>query len=122
MKYCQYVENLENHEFEHSVQLLKSSWGTRIIGADVPEAYGGLGLDKVASALIAEKMSRAGGFSITHGAHVGIGSFPIVLFGNEEQKKKYLPNLLLEKNCSLCINRARFRFGCIRCKNDSKIK
>ena len=38
-------------------------------------------------------MSLAGGFSITHGAHVGIGSFPIVLFGNEEQKKKYLPKL-----------------------------
>ena len=38
-------------------------------------------------------MSVAGGFSITHGAHVGIGSLPIVLFGNEEQKQKYLPKL-----------------------------
>ena len=52
-----------------------------------------LGLDKVSSALIAEKMAPAGGFGISHGAHVGIGSLPIVLFGNEEQKKKYLPLL-----------------------------
>ena len=52
-----------------------------------------LDLIKLASALITEKMSRAGGFSITHGAHVGIGSLPIVLFGNEEQKQKYLPVL-----------------------------
>lgn len=87
------VEKLENHEFEHSVKLLKSAGELGLLGADVPEEYDGLGLDKIASALIAEKMSRAGGFSITHGAHVGIGSLPIVLFGNEEQKQKYLPKL-----------------------------
>lgn len=87
------VEHLENHEFEHSVRLLKSAGELGLLGADVPEEYEGLGLDKISSALIAEKMSVAGGFSITHGAHVGIGSLPIVLFGNEEQKKKYLPKL-----------------------------
>lgn len=87
------VEKLENHEFDHSVRLLKSAGELGLLGADVPEQYGGLGLDKIASALIAEKMSVAGGFSITHGAHVGIGSLPIVLFGNEEQKQKYLPLL-----------------------------
>jgi len=88
-----YIENLENHEFEHSVRLLKEAGELGLLGADVPEEYGGLGLDKVSSALIAEKMSQAGGFAISHGAHVGIGSLPIVLFGNEEQKKKYLPAL-----------------------------
>jgi len=87
------IEKLENHEFEYSVKLLKSAGELGLLGADVPEEYDGLGLDKVSSALIAEKMSRAGGFSITHGAHVGIGSLPIVLFGNEEQKQKYLPKL-----------------------------
>lgn len=87
------VEHIENHEFDRSVALLKSAGALGLLGADVPEEYGGLGLDKVSSALIAEKMSRAGGFSITHGAHVGIGSLPIVLFGNEEQKQKYLPAL-----------------------------
>ncbi|WP_433744248.1 acyl-CoA dehydrogenase family protein [Falsibacillus pallidus] len=87
------VEHLENHEFDRSVKLLKQAGDLGLLGADVPEEYGGLGLDKVSSALIAEKMSRAGGFSISHGAHVGIGSLPIVLFGNEEQKQKYLPAL-----------------------------
>jgi alkylation response protein AidB-like acyl-CoA dehydrogenase len=87
------IEKLENHEFEHSVRLLKAAGDIGLLGADVPEEYGGLALDKVSSALIAEKMSRAGGFSITHGAHVGIGSLPIVLFGNEDQKQKYLPKL-----------------------------
>lgn len=87
------VEHLENHEFDRSVKLLKQAGDLGLLGADVPEEYGGLGLDKVSSALISEKMARAGGFSITHGAHVGIGSLPIVLFGNEEQKQKYLPAL-----------------------------
>jgi alkylation response protein AidB-like acyl-CoA dehydrogenase len=87
------LEHLENHEFDRSVQLLKQAGELGLLGADVPEEYGGLGLDKISSALIAEKMSRAGGFSISHGAHVGIGSLPIVLFGTEEQKQKYLPAL-----------------------------
>lgn len=86
------IENLENHEFEHSVRLLKKAGELGLLSADIPEEYDGLGLDKISSALISEKMSVAGGFSITHGAHVGIGSLPIVLFGNDEQKKKYLPS------------------------------
>ncbi|MGV3466680.1 MAG: acyl-CoA dehydrogenase family protein [Heyndrickxia sp.] len=87
------VEYLEKHEFDRSVKLLKSAGELGLLGADVPEEYGGLDLDKVSSALIAEKMAKAGGFSISHGAHVGIGSLPIVLFGNEDQKQKYLPAL-----------------------------
>ncbi|HWL12426.1 MAG TPA: acyl-CoA dehydrogenase family protein [Ureibacillus sp.] len=87
------IENLENHEFEHSVRLLKKAGELGLLAADVPEEYEGLELDKISSALITEKMSPAGGFSITHGAHVGIGSLPIVLFGNHEQKSKYLPKL-----------------------------
>ncbi|KKB34218.1 acyl-CoA dehydrogenase family protein [Bacillus thermotolerans] len=87
------VPYLEKHEFDRSVKLLKEAGELGLLGADVPEEYGGLSLDKISSALIAEKMAGAGGFSITHGAHVGIGSLPIVLFGNEEQKQKYLPAL-----------------------------
>lgn len=87
------IDNLENHEFEHSVDLLKKAGELGLLGADVPEEYGGLALDKISSSLITEKFSRAGGFSVTHGAHVGIGSLPIVFFGNDEQKAKYLPKL-----------------------------
>lgn len=92
------LEYLEQHEFDRSVRLLKEAGELGLLGADVPEEYGGIGLDKVSSALIAEKFSRAGGFAITHGAHVGIGSLPIVLFGNEEQKKSIYHYLQLVKN------------------------
>lgn len=87
------IDNLENQEFDHSIALLKKAGELGLLSADVPEEYGGLGLDTISSSLITEKISLAGGFSITHGAHVGIGSLPIVFFGNDEQKKKYLPKL-----------------------------
>jgi len=87
------IDNLENHEFEHSVALLKKAGDLGLLGADVPEEYGGIALDTISSSLITEKFSRAGGFSVTHGAHVGIGSLPIVYFGNEDQKSRYLPKL-----------------------------
>ncbi|MCV9886818.1 acyl-CoA dehydrogenase family protein [Metabacillus halosaccharovorans] len=88
-----HLEDIENHQFVKSVKLLKQAGELGLLGADVPEEYGGFGLDKISSALITEKISRAGSFSLSFGAHVGIGSLPIVLFGNEEQKKKYLPEL-----------------------------
>jgi alkylation response protein AidB-like acyl-CoA dehydrogenase len=98
------VPYLEKHEFDRTVKLLKTAGELGLLGADVPEEYGGLALDKVSSALIGEKMSRAGGFSLSHGAHVGIGSLPIVLFGNEQQKQKYLPALATgEKLAAYCL-------------------
>ncbi|MGG4170346.1 acyl-CoA dehydrogenase family protein [Bacillus safensis] len=88
-----HIEQIENHEFEHSVRLLKKAGELGLLGADVPEEFGGLGLDKISSAIITEKFARAGSFSLSYGAHVGIGSLPIVLFGNQAQKETYLPGL-----------------------------
>lgn len=88
-----YIDEIENHQFEHSVRLLRKAGDLGLLGADVPEEYGGIGLDKISSAFITEKFSRAGSFSLSYGAHVGIGSLPIVFFGTEEQKKTYLPDL-----------------------------
>src|SRR5690625_3634201 len=87
------ADNLENHEFEHSVKLLKKAGELGLLSADIPEEYGGLAHDTISSSLITDKFSRAGGFSVTHGAHVGIGTLPIVFFGSHEQKEKYLPKL-----------------------------
>ncbi|MEH7118581.1 acyl-CoA dehydrogenase family protein [Neobacillus vireti] len=87
------LEHLENHEFDRTVKLLKKMGELGLLAVDVPEEFDGLGLDKITSSLITEKMAGAGGFSLSYGAHVGIGSLPIVLFGNDEQKKKYLPAL-----------------------------
>ncbi|MCA1031589.1 acyl-CoA dehydrogenase family protein [Bacillus timonensis] len=88
-----HLEDIENHQFDKSVKLLKQAGELGLLGVDVPEEYGGLGLDKISSSVITEKFARSGSFSLSYGAHVGIGSLPIVLFGNEEQKQKYLPFL-----------------------------
>jgi len=87
------IEHLENHEFDRTVKLLKKMGELGLLAVDVPEEFEGLGLDKITSSLITEKMSGASGFSLSYGAHVGIGSLPIVLFGNDEQRNKYLPAL-----------------------------
>jgi alkylation response protein AidB-like acyl-CoA dehydrogenase len=64
-----------------------------LMSGGTPEEYGGAGLDKVAATVLTEKISIYGGFATTHGAHAGIGTLPLVYFGTEEQKKKYLPKL-----------------------------
>src|SRR5690625_3172478 len=88
-----FIDQIENHEFEHSVKLLKKAGELGLLSADIPEEYGGLNLDKISSSLITEKFVRAGGFSITHGAHVGIDTLPFVLFCNIVQKINYLHKL-----------------------------
>lgn len=87
------TQEIESQNFELQRKLTIKAGELGLLGADIPEKYGGLGLDKVSSMLIAEKISMHGSFSVTFGAHTGIGTLPIVLFGNEEQKKKYLPKL-----------------------------
>ncbi|HKN23661.1 MAG TPA: acyl-CoA dehydrogenase family protein [Candidatus Acidoferrum sp.] len=64
-----------------------------LMSGGTPEEYGGAGLDKVAATMLTEKIAMYGGFAVTHGAHAGIGTLPLVYFGTEEQKKKYLPKL-----------------------------
>lgn len=74
-------------------ELLKKAGDLGLMMVDIPEDYGGLGLDKVTSSLITEKLAKGGSFSVSFGAHTGIGTLPIVYFGTEEQKRKYLPAL-----------------------------
>ena len=68
------LEEIENHNFDHTVRLLKQAGELGLLGADVPEEYGGLGLDKITSTLITEKISLGRSFGLSHGAHVGIGT------------------------------------------------
>ncbi|MGM0713580.1 acyl-CoA dehydrogenase family protein [Brevibacillus parabrevis] len=92
-----HLEELEKHSFDISVRLLKEAGELGLLAGDVPEKYEGLGLDKVSTALVTEKFSLARGFALSYGAHVGIGSLPIVYFGNEDQKQRYLPDLAYGK-------------------------
>ncbi|MHB9145998.1 MAG: acyl-CoA dehydrogenase family protein [Symbiobacteriia bacterium] len=84
---------IEEHNFDHSVALMKKAGELGLLSSDIPEEYEGLGLDKVSTTLITEAITRSGSWSLTHGAHTGIGTLPIVFFGTEEQKQKYLPVL-----------------------------
>ena len=87
------VKDLENKKPGLMPQLVKKGGEVGLMGGGVPEEYGGAGLDKIATTVLTEKLSIYGGFAVTHGAHAGIGTLPIVYFGTEEQKKKYLPKL-----------------------------
>ena len=79
--------------YEATRELLQKAGEVGLLGVEIPAEYGGLGLDKVSGCLIAEKAARDGSFAVSFTGHVGIGSLPIVYFGTEEQKRKYLPRL-----------------------------
>src|SRR5579864_4868058 len=84
---------LEQHKEGLMPQVLKKAGEVGLLGGGIPEEYGGAGLDKVSSTLLAEKLSAYASFAVTHGGHSGIGTVPIVYFGTEAQKKKYLPRI-----------------------------
>ena len=87
------IEKMEHKEFAVNRELLRTAGELGLSGVDVPEQYGGMQLDKVTSAIIADRIAKYGGFSTTWGAHTCIGTLPIVYFGTEAQKNKYLPGL-----------------------------
>src|ERR1700723_2533488 len=87
------IEKMEHKDFSISRDLLKKAGDLGLTGVEIPEAYGGLEMDKVTAAVIADHIAQYAGFATTWGAHTGIGLLPIVYFGTEEQKKKYLPRL-----------------------------
>jgi alkylation response protein AidB-like acyl-CoA dehydrogenase len=85
----------EIEEKKHGVvpDLLRRAGEIGLLAIEVPEAYGGLGLDKATALLVSERAAKLGSFSISWGAHTGIGTLPIVYYGSEAQKRRYLPKL-----------------------------
>src|SRR5215212_11614824 len=88
------LDQLETKDWALARDLVKRSAGLGLLGVDVPEAYGGVGLDKVASLVVSERMARSASFGATFGAHANLTIVPLMLFGTEAQKQKYLPKLL----------------------------
>jgi alkylation response protein AidB-like acyl-CoA dehydrogenase len=84
---------IEAKDFEVTRGLLKKAGDLGLMAIDIPEEYGGLAMDKTTSAIVADRLSIYASFSVAFSAHVGIGTLPIVWYGTEEQKKKYLPKL-----------------------------
>lgn len=84
---------IEKHEFTLSVELMRKAGELGLLGTAIPTEYGGMGQDVITALIIAEQVGRTGSFATTLICHIGIGSLPILYFGTEEQKKKYLPKL-----------------------------
>src|SRR5687767_13202581 len=93
------------HSLDSQVELMEKAGALGLIGAHMPEKFGGNPLDTNSNTLIAEELGKAGGsFDTSFAAHIGIGMLPILYFGNEEQKIKYLPGLSSGKlKASYCL-------------------
>jgi alkylation response protein AidB-like acyl-CoA dehydrogenase len=87
------ADRIEHKDWPLTRELIKKGSDLGLTSADVPEQYGGMEMDKVASAIIADHIAKNGSFAVTWGGHTGIGTLPIVYFGTEQQKQKYLPKL-----------------------------
>ncbi len=88
-------EELESHSKDATLRVFKQMGELGFLGIDTPEAYDGLGLDKTTACIVVDVLSFGGSVSlmVTMAAHTGIGTLPIIWYGNEEQKQKYLPKL-----------------------------
>jgi butyryl-CoA dehydrogenase len=84
---------IEAKNFAVTRALLRKAGELGLMAVDIPEEYGGLEMDKVTSALVAESMSQLASFSVAFSAHTGIGTLPFVWYGTPAQKQKYLPKL-----------------------------
>ena len=87
------IDKIEHKDFALTRELIKKASELGISSVDVPEEYGGMEMDKMSSAIIADRIAKSGSFSVSFLGHSGIGTLPIVYFGTEEQKKKYVPRL-----------------------------
>ena len=87
-------ERFENKDYKFTKEIMEKAGELGFLGVSVPEEYGGLGMDFVSTMLVCDYISSASGsLSTAYGAHTGIAILPITLYGNEEQKQKYIPKL-----------------------------
>src|SRR5882672_6579967 len=88
-----HIDELEKHNWKLARALVQKSADLGLIGANIPEEYGGLGLDQTSGALVGENIGRSASFATTLGAESGIGLLPIIYFATETAKHKYLPKI-----------------------------
>jgi alkylation response protein AidB-like acyl-CoA dehydrogenase len=88
-----HIPELETHKEGLMRQLVKKAGEIGLLGVGIPEEYGGAALDKISMAVLSEKICAYPSYMVAYGAHTGIGATPIVYFGTDAQKKKYLPKM-----------------------------
>ncbi|CAM3751516.1 acyl-CoA dehydrogenase FadE [Aeromicrobium ponti] len=86
-------ERIENQDFDLVTDLLRKAGDLGLLAHSIPEAYGGLGLDKISKGIVGENIASSGGYGVAHSNHTCIATLPITYFGTPEQKEKYLPKL-----------------------------
>lgn len=98
------INRIEKLEEGLAERLLNKLGELGLLGSHMPEHYGGMDLDNNTNTLINENMGPSGSFSVSYAAHIGIGMLPILYFGTQEQKEKYLPRLVSgEMQASYCL-------------------
>jgi alkylation response protein AidB-like acyl-CoA dehydrogenase/outer membrane murein-binding lipoprotein Lpp len=99
------IPELEQHKEGLMAEMLKKAGELGLLGGAIPEEYGGAALDKVSATILAEKLAGYASFAVSHGGHAGIGTIPIVYFGTEEQKTRFLPKIATgEKLACYCLS------------------
>ena len=87
------VDAIQHQEPGLAISILRKSAQLGLTGVIIPEKFGGMEMDLVSAMIVAEGVSKDGSYSGWHGAHTGIGTLPLLMFGTEEQKQRYLPKL-----------------------------
>src|SRR5580692_1575082 len=88
-----HLEQIQHHQFDVLKKVLRKSAELGLTAVFVPEKYGGMEMDLTSMVLVGQGLARDGSYATCHGAQTGIGSLPVLLFGTEQQKHKYLPKL-----------------------------
>lgn len=88
------TEQLETKDWDLARRLVQKCGEVGLLATDVPERFGGVELDKTSAVVVAEAIGRSADFSATFGAETGLAIMPLLLFGTEEQKARYLPRLV----------------------------
>lgn len=113
---------MEKHAWEIARELVKKGGELGLLGATIPEEYGGLALDQVSGAVIAENMGRAGGFGTTFGAQTSIGLLPLLYFGSEELKQAWIPKIISgEVVTAYCLTESGSGSDALGAKTNAKL-
>lgn len=116
------IEAMEQHDWETARRLVHEAGELGLLGANIPEEYGGTGLDQTSGVIIAEAVGRGGGFGTTFGAQTSIGLLPILYFGSEELKQKWIPPIVAgEKVTAYCLSEAGSGSDALGAKCNAKL-
>ena len=116
------IPAMEKHAWELARELVAKGGELGLLGATIPEEYGGAALDQTAGVIIAEMVGRAGGFGTTFGAQTSIGLLPILYFGSDYLKEKYIPGIVSgEKITAYCLSESGSGSDALGAKANAKL-